>query len=95
MNGEESSKKYLLDYRQGGTMGPMKILTMSFAVDEKDYDKVIAHLSRMLLVNERAFTIGEYEEPEELTAPYRNVINFGITPNEDVRGTSTSWSKDE
>jgi len=67
---ENATKNYLLDYRTGGDLGPMRIISISFAVDADSYDMTMEWLREKILRNEREFTMGEYgpfkEEPQQV-----------------------------
>ena len=57
----DDNRNYLLDFRQSGTIGPMRIITLNFAVAEgKDYDQTVDWLTKKLFDNKRGFTLGEY-----------------------------------
>ena len=68
---EETTKNYLLDYRTGGSLGPMKIICINFAVAEgDDYGNTIDWLRKKVMENNREFTLGEFgpfkEEPPKI-----------------------------
>ena len=64
---DNATKNYLLNYKEGGDLGPMRIIRIDFAVDADSYDKTMEWLREKILRNEREFTLGEYgpfkEEP--------------------------------
>lgn len=68
---DNATKNYLLDYRTGGDLGPMRIISISFAVDADSYDGTMEWLREKILRNDREFTLGEYgpfkEEPQQVT----------------------------
>jgi len=56
----DANSNYLLDYRECGDLGPMKIISINFAVREEDYQTTVDWLREKILRNEREFTMGEY-----------------------------------
>lgn len=70
----EDNRNYLLDYREGGDLGPMKIISINFAVREEDYQTTVDWLREKILRNEREFTMGEY-------GPFRKDLSSVIIPD--------------
>ena len=65
---DNASKNYLLNYKEGGDLGPMRIIRIDFAVDADSYDKTMEWLREKILRNEREFTLGEY-------GPFKEELN--------------------
>ena len=67
----DANSNYLLDYRESGDLGPMKIISINFAVREEDYQTTVDWLREKILRNNREFTLGEYgpfKDPNILVA---------------------------
>ena len=67
---EEATRNYLLDYRMCGDLGPMRIISINFVVNEEDAKRTEEWLREKILRNEREFTLGEFgpfkEEPVQI-----------------------------
>jgi len=67
----DENRNYLLDYRESGDLGPLKIISLNFAVNEQDYKTTVEWLREKILRNNREFTLGEYgpfKDPNILVA---------------------------
>jgi len=84
------NRNYLLDYRESGDLGPLKIITINFAVSEDEYKTAIEWLRGKILRNDREFTLGEYgpfkmeEPPQVLVAKER--VDFSGISRDDMAG---------
>ena len=58
-------KAYLLDFKESGEIGPMRIVSMNLAVEEKDLQELHQWLTMKLLVNQRALTMNECDPVSE------------------------------
>ena len=89
---DNASKNYLLNYKEGGDLGPMRIIRIDFAVDADSYDKTMEWLREKILRNEREFTLGEYgpfkEEPVMLTVDTDGVERIRRQLSEESRRMS-------
>jgi len=65
---EEATRNYLLDYRMCGDLGPMRIISINFVVNEEDAKQTEEWLREKILRNEREFTLGEFGPFKEETA---------------------------
>ncbi|MBE6524468.1 MAG: hypothetical protein E7Z65_06325 [Thermoplasmata archaeon] len=67
----DENRNYLLDYRESGDLGPLKLISLNFAVNEEDYQTTVEWLRGKILRNNREFTLGEYgpfKDPNILVA---------------------------
>ena len=86
----DENRNYLLDYKESGDLGPLKIITINFAVSEDEYKTAIEWLRGKILRNDREFTLGEYgpfkmeESPQVLVA--KEKVDFSGISRDDMAG---------
>lgn len=62
-------KSYILDYRNGGGIGPMRIINLNIAMSESDWREMDKWLQEKLLRNDREISLSDYKEEELETTP--------------------------
>jgi len=94
----DENRNYLLDYRESGDLGPLKIISLNFAVNEEDYQTTVEWLREKILRNNREFTLGEYgpfkmeEPPQVLVAKER--VDFSGISRDDMAGVIISGMRE-
>ena len=94
---KDENTNYLLDYRTGGEIGPMKIICINFAVAEgEDYDRTLDWLRRKLMENDRKFTLGDYGPFKDEPVPTPEPEEFiRLPPANHEEDGATRWFIDQ
>lgn len=85
----DEGRNYLLDYKESGDLGPLKIITINYAVDAEEYEAAIEWLRRKILANDREFTLNEpaplilTADPERLKGLERQGELTGVVRDDD------------
>lgn len=92
-----SERNYLLDYRESGDLGPLKVIAINFAVSEEDYKTTVEWLREKILRNEREFTLGEYGPFKEGPAHMVLVADPTEEQKQEIKAVAedgSAWAKE-